>query len=352
MVYKTSRDAQPGVSTKCAARSAIMIIVRFLTLIGLSLIILASCNPLWGNSLPTPWPAGYLPTAVALTMAALPTPTQPALPAPVTGTPAIEPSTTPEPSPEPSPLPSPTVSLTPFPLSSIIPTDTPLPDFTPAPASAAAIQILTPGPLSKVRSPIKLHSYVVPGYDNLARIELYGEDGRLLARRLLRLYTLAKWAYLSVEIPFEVQAAAEVARLQINTQDQFGRPRALISVHLLLLSAGYEEINPPGNLDERCVLESPSAGTRVSKGKLTVSGQMRPLNSQPLVIELITPSGAVVGSKMVAVQPAPDGGYIPFTVDLTYSIPSATWVRLTIRQSDERIAGTMYLFSQEVYLIP
>ncbi|MBA4380523.1 MAG: hypothetical protein C0393_07615, partial [Anaerolinea sp.] len=330
-----------------------MKIARRLTPVYLVLVILTGCSPLWGNSLPTPWPTGYLPTAVALTMAALPTPTLPLLPAPATSTATIEPSATPEPSPQPSATASPEgLTATPFPLPSLFPTDTPLPDFTPAPASAAAIQILTPGPLSKVRSPIKLHGYVVPGYDNLARIELYGEDGRLLARQLLRVYTSVKWAYLSVDIPFEVQAAAEVGRLQISTQDQFGRTSLLTSVRLLLLSAGYEEINPPGNLDERCSLDSPSPGTRVSKGKLTVSGQMRPLNSQPLVIELITATGAVVGSKMIAIQPAPDDSYLPIAAEITYAIPAATWVRLTIRQSDERIAGTIYLFSQEIYLTP
>lgn len=330
-----------------------MKIARRLTPVYLVLMILTGCSPLWGNSLPTPWPTGYLPTAVALTMAALPTPTQLVLPAPVTSTATIKPSATLEPSPQPFATVSPEgLTATPFLLPSVFPTDTPIPDFTPEPASAAAIQILTPGPLSKVRSPIKLRSYIVPGYDNLTRIELYGEDGRLLARQLLRVYTSMKWAYLSVDIPFEVQAAAEVARLQISTQDQYGRISMLTSVRLLLLSAGYEEINPPGNLDERCSLVSPSPGTRVSKGKLTVSGQMRPLNSQPLVIELITATGAVVGSKMVAVQPALDDSYLPFADDITYGIPAATWVRLTIRQSDERIAGTIYLFSQEVYLTP
>ena len=330
-----------------------MKITHRLTLINLLLVILTGCVPLWGNSLPTPWPTGYLPTAVALTMAAISTPTQPLPSGTVTSIPTIEPSATLEPSPPPSATVSPEgLAVTPFLLPSVFPTDTPIPSFTPGPVSAAVIQILTPGPLSKVRSPIKLRSYIVPGYDNLVRIELYGEDGRLLARQLLRVYTSGKWAYLSVDISFEVQAAAEVARLQISTQDQFGRISALTSVRVLLLSAGFEEVNPPGNLDERCTLDTPSPGMRVSKGTLTVGGQMRPFNSQPLIIELITSSGAVVGSKMIAVQPAPDDSYIPFKADITYSIPAAAWVRLTIRQSDDRIGGTMYLYSREIYLNP
>jgi hypothetical protein len=79
---------------------------------------------------------------------------------------------------------------------------------------------------------------------------------------------------------------------------------------------------------------------------------MRPFNSQPLVIELVTSSGAVVGSNMIAIQPTPDDNYIPFEADISYNITAATWVRLTIRQSDDRIGGTMYLFSREVYLNP
>ena len=318
--------------------------LRCLTLMSLLLVMLTGCAPLWGNSLLTPWPTGYLPTAVALTMAAISTPTQPTPTGPPTGTPTIEPSAT--------LTPSPTLSPTPFPLPSFFPTETPAPAFTPGPSSAAAIQILTPGPLSKLLSPIKLHGYVIPGYDNLVRIELYGEDGRLLALQLLRLYTFGKWAYLAIDIPFEVQAAAELARLQVSTQDQYGRATALNSVSIVLFSAGFAEINPPGNLNERCTLDTPSPGTRISKGTLAVNGQMRPFNSQPLVIELVTSSGAVVGSKMVAIQPAPDDNYIPFEADISYNITAATWVRLTIRQSDDRIGGTMYLFSREVYLNP
>jgi len=197
-----------------------------------------------------------------------------------------------------------------------------------------------------------LHGYVIPGNDNLVRVELLGEDGRLMERRLFRLFTSSKWAYLSMEIPFEIKSAAEVARLEISTQDAYGRVSAVNSVRLLLLQAGYAEINPPGNLDERLLLVSPSPGTRISNGTLRVSGQMRPFNDQPLVIELVKTNGEVVGSKMVAIQPAPDGSAIAFEAKIIYTISAATWVRLTLRQSDERIGGTMYLYSREVYLNP
>jgi hypothetical protein len=317
--------------------------IRFSSLL---ILLLTGCAPLWGNSLPTPWPTGYLPTAVALTMAVLPTWTPPP-PAPATVTPTLAP-----PPPAATATATLTLSPTPFFLPSPFPTGTPTLGLTPQSASAAVIQVNTPGPLSRVRSPIALQGYVIPGYDNLVRIELIGEDGRLLARQLLRLYTSLKWAYLNVEIPFEVQAAAEVARLQVSTQDAYGRLSALNSVRLLLLSAGFAEINPPGSLDERCVLDSPLPGARLSAGTLTVSGQMRPFNDQPLVIELITSSGAVVGSKMVAIQPAPDDRAVPFAAAIGYSVTSATWARLTLRQSDERIGGTMYLFSREIYLTP
>jgi hypothetical protein len=203
-----------------------------------------------------------------------------------------------------------------------------------------------------VLSPIALQGYVIPGSDNLVRVELVGEDGRLLSRQLFRLYTPVKWAYLSLKIPFELQAAAELARLQISTEDQYGRLSALYSVRLLLLSAGNAEINPPDKLDERCTLDAPASNTHISKGKLTISGQMRPFNDQPLIIELVAPSGEVFGSKMVAIQPSADDRYVSFAAEINYSVTTGTWVRLTIRQSDERIGGTMYLFSREVYLYP
>lgn len=256
--------------------------------------------------------------------------------------------------PEPTPTVEPTSTLTetPIPLPSLnAPTqeETDLPQ--PA-ADSSAIQILTPGPLSKVVSPIKLRTYIIPGYDHKATIELYGEDGRLLVREIVILPYGLTWSYYYREIPFEVHAAGELGRLTVSTSDQYGRTVASNSVHLLLLSDGNEQINPPGNLKEPCVLVSPTPGSTASGGRLTVTGSMRPFNTLPLVLELITQDKQVIGTRLFSVLPATDDSYVPFKTDVPYTVSTATPALLIIFQADDRIGGQMYLFSQSVLLKP
>lgn len=229
------------------------------------------------------------------------------------------------------------------------PEGTALPQLSP---DSGAIQILTPGPLSKVVSPIKLRTYIKPGFNNKATIELYGEDGRLLVREIVYLPYGLTWTYDYLEIPFEVHAAGELGRLTLSTQDQFGRTVSSNSVHLLLLADGNEEINPPGNLKERCVLDFPTAGSVASGGRLTVAGSMRPFNDLPLVMELITETKGVIGTRLLSVTPAADDSYVRFSTDIPYTVSTATRVLLVIFQADDRIGGQMYLFSQEILLDP
>jgi hypothetical protein len=269
--------------------------------------------------------------------------TPPLLPGALAGSPTDAPSATLEPFLADTP--------TPFVLSVDSFTPTATPQLSPVRASAA-IQIQGPGPLSKVLSPIHLHGYIVPGYRNMVRVELYGEDGRLIMRKLAQVYTDYQWAYFSMDISFETHAAAELARLQISTEDKEGRTTALTSVHLLLLPEGYEQINPPGSLDERCVLFVPWTGAQVSGGTVSVGGKMRPFNGGPLIVELVTPEGNVVGMRLVNVTPAADDGTVTFSADVPYTVLAPTPSRLTVRQLDERIPGTIYLYSQEILLNP
>jgi hypothetical protein len=217
---------------------------------------------------------------------------------------------------------------------------------------SGVIQFFSPGPLSKLVSPVTFYGYAIPGYNNKGRVTLYGEDGRLLASELIQLNAVFTWAFFNLTLPFEIQAAGELGRLTISTQDQYGQLIAVYSVHLILLPEGFSIINPPGDLKERCVLDKPVSGRRIAGGLVTVAGKMRPFNSLPLVIELVGRDGKIIGSQLVATSPAADDSYVPFQVDLPYSISYGTWARLVVRQPDERIGGTMYLFSREVYLSP
>jgi hypothetical protein len=293
-------------------------------------------------AVPTLEPTGTQVPTISTQNTALPTETATLPPTPENSqtpenTPSIEKVTTSDPTLIPTPSLPPTPTATSLPL--------------PAPDSGA-IQFFNPGPLSKLVSPMVVSGYAIPGYNALGRLTLTGEDGRLLASKLMQLNTGLKWAFFYSTVSFEVAGAGELGRLTMATQDQYGRLTAVNSVHLILLPEGLSIINAPGNVKERCIIDLPAAGRRISGGSNRIAGELRPFNHLPVVIELIGRDNKVIASKAMNVQPAEDDRFVHFQVDLPYSISRGTWALLVVRQDDDRIGGVMYLFSREIFLNP
>ncbi len=247
----------------------------------------------------------------------------------------------------------PTITATTPPLPTLNIPPTQIATSLPKPSvGSSAIQFYEPGPLSELVSPVVAYGYAIPGFNNVGRLSLVGEDGSLLDSEVLQLNTAFTWAYFYWELDFEIQGAGELARLSMSTQDEYGRLVSVYSVHLILLSEGYSVVNAPGNIEERCVIQQPEAGRRIAGGTLAVTGEMRPVNNQPLVVQLVDRSGNLLASQAAAMTPASDDSFVPFQVILPYSISIGTWARLSVSQADDRIGGTMYLYSREVYLNP
>lgn len=315
-----------------------MLRLSFIT-VGL-LLIMSACVPATSTLLPT---LVQNSPAVSPTASATPAPSNTLPPAPTQTAAAPQDSPTPQASPTQTLLPLPTLVLPVTPGASPVPQPS---------ADSGAIQILGPGPLSKIVGPLKAFGYAVPGYKNMGSLNLYGEDGHLLASQLLQLNTPYKWAAFYWELSYHIDSVGELGRLSLSTQDEYGRLTAVNSVHLLLLSDGQSILTPPDNLKERCVIEQPAAGQRLSGGILTVSGKMRPYNNLPLTVDLVARDGAVIGTQLVPITPAADDSYVPFHAALQYRIAQGTWALLVVRQFDDRIGGIMYLYSQEILLNP
>jgi hypothetical protein len=206
--------------------------------------------------------------------------------------------------------------------------------------------------MSKVVTPIDLRALVEGRLAGPAQVELLGEDGRLLYRKTLRTYSFeGQDSRLALEVPFEVDAAGELGRLQISSSDSGGRVTAVSSLHLLLLSAGANQITPTGELRESVELEVPRSNAEVAGGQLNLRGRMKPFNGQPVIVELLDRKGQSLGSRLVALGPA-DGQYQPFETNVPYQVEARTPALLVIKQSDDRIAGPYYQFSLPVFLNP
>ncbi len=308
------------------------------------------CTSLNQPKLPTLIPTEHLPTAVALTLDArkvnLSTP-QPNTPTPeqLLEAPLGFPQET---------LPSPTVVPTLF-----TPTtesqNVVLPLTTPATGMPlGAIQIFAPAEGSRVTSPFRLRAQLQPGPNGVVRIELLGEDGRLLMREV-KVYRLPldKPLTLGFEVRFGITAVAEAGRLVISIEDEFNRTMALASVNLILLSIGEPDLNLGGETLERIYIEQPSPNALIQGGKVYVSGLAHPHSDQPLVIELRTNDGRIVGIQhLVHLIPNEDGQFYTFAAEVPYQVAAPTKVRLVVWERGGHIPGVAHLSSIEVVLSP
>ena len=292
--------------------------------------LLAGCSPLFSSaqsSLPTPYPPGYLPTVIVLTADAgnkFATETAAALQV------NLPPTDTPQPTI--TSTPPATFTATTFPVH-----------------EPGAIEIQSPGPMSKVISPITLRMNIVSGESEKVQIDLFEEDGSLLSRTVKKVPRSGKGVDQQIKIPFEIRAAAEVARLSISTTDKAGRMQAMNSVRLLLLSAGANEINPSGDTSEPVAVFSPGIKDEALGGVLNMRGDLWPLNMNPVLIALIGPDGKTLGLRILTVSQL---GPQLFETTIPYKVDAPTLARLTIRQDDDRMDGMFYVYSQEIMLNP
>jgi hypothetical protein len=299
--------------------------ITFASLLGL----LAACTAPAQNPVPTPYPPEYLPTVIALTANAASTS------AAETANASI-------------PTDLPTATLEPTITPTALPTGTP----TPYPGhDIGTIQFLSPGPMSKLVSPIQLHMMVIVGenQNEQVQIDLFGEDGRLLERELRKAIVTTKGAFMSVKLTFETRAAAELGRITITTFDSRGEIRAINSLRVLLLSQGVNTITTPGNPSEPVKMFRPLAGDSVFGGVVNFKGDVWPFNLKPLVIELVDSAGRSLTQRIVTVD-----HLNPQTINTTlpYKVKEPTPARLVVRQDDDRMPGVFYVYTQEVLLAP
>ena len=301
-----------------------------LLIIGSLLGFVAGCSSLASptqSPIPTPYPPEYLPTVIALTADAA---NAAATRAAITVFPTRLPTDIPEP------------TLTPTPKATS--TATTIPGHEPA-----AIQIISPGPMSKLVSPITLRMDIIAGETEKAQIDLYAEDGSLLSRTVKKVPLSGDGVFQQIKIPFEIRTAAEVARITISTSDKAGRIQALNSVRVLLLSSGTNEITPAGNPSEPVGVFRPTLKDSASGGVLNLRGDVWPFNLNPVLMELIGPDGKSLGLRILTVN---ELNPQLFETTIPYRVNEPTLARLTIRQDDDRMSGLFYVYSQEILLNP
>lgn len=332
-----------------------MIFRKFLVCLFLIPFLAAGCAGLAGVPLPTLIPENVLPTVIEQTAQALVDSGQVTLPPTFTTDPEA-PSLTPEPSDTPeitiAPLDPPTATLD-------IVLGTPEPIRVPDLLPQAEIQIISPGRLSRVLSPFKLHLYLVPsrndrGEDLIYQVSLYGDDGRLINRETIsRTKDQTQDSHLLLNLAFKIDKSAETARLEISAVDPYGRISSMATTDIVLLSQGEEEIKTILDLFADMIIQQPISSTLIQGNLLTVQGVTRVAPGGELLVECIDREGNQVGSVVLEV-PAEDlgKGYRPFQGEIPFQVGSSSWIRVQVIARDGQFSGIQSLSSVEVLVSP
>ncbi len=214
------------------------------------------------------------------------------------------------------------------------------------------LNIIAPGPMSKVISPINFFVQIDPDYTGTTRIELIGEDGRELFRKVMKTYpNVGYFTKVDIKIDYEIRVAAEIGKLQISTYDPNGRMQAFNSVRLLLQSIGDNIINKVVNEQERILLRNPKKGNEFKSGNLSVEGEIIPSSDLPILFEVLDENGKVIGSRIVQLDSS-SGTYQPFLTTIKFHVAKKTMGWLAIHQPDDRLDGLAYYYSRAIVLLP
>jgi hypothetical protein len=279
---------------------------------------------------PTPYPTGYLPTVIYLTAQSI----NATISAGVT------------------PTGQPAATATLFRLASPVP-PTPQPTVTQTPAPGvplAAIQITAPGPMSRIVSPVDVHAMVLVDEGYKVETALYDESGQVISRPALVRFSQPGTFPVSAKMPFEIRAAGEIGTVKMSVTDSHGLLVSLISLRVLLLSDGVSQITPTGNtIYERTVIYSLPADAAVTGGTLAVKGRYLPINSNPVIVELISNDGKGLGLRVLDLT---GKDWQAFDTTVPYKVSAETPARLFMHQDDDITQGPAYVYSQPITLKP
>lgn len=315
----------------------------------------AGCSGLPGNPLPTKIPEDQIPTVIELTAQAL-IDQGLVTPAPTGTVDLLAATATPSVTDTPTPTNTPLISLTPT-LDIVLATPEPL--RLPNPLPAAEIQIVSPGRLSRVRSPFRVHLFLNPprndrGEDLLYQITLYDENGGVINRdTITRSPEDISTPHLILEIDYQISSQAEAARLEISSVDPYNRVTAIETTDVILLRSGPEEIKSILNLNPDIIIQQPIPSTLIQGGSLIVRGFSKLAPGDELLVECINRDGGQVGSAVIPVMAEDLGnGYRAFEGEIPFQVGYSSWIRVQVVARDGKFSSLGALSSVEVLVSP
>jgi len=217
----------------------------------------------------------------------------------------------------------------------------------------ASLQIIQPGDGAALTAPVAIRARRLGEGAARLWLELYGKDGRLLARRIVRLSGPDAAAGLVEEqLDFEIPAAAEQGWLRLVLQDSQLRFMAVDTLPLTLLREGQARAAPPEQDAPDISILQPKPGVQVSGGMLEVRGTVSSDVKLPLRVQLVDAAGRVVGQRLAGGETGGSSGQVVYTAQVPYTVRKATPVRLLVFEEGGELAQIKHLSSLELVLKP
>lgn len=217
----------------------------------------------------------------------------------------------------------------------------------------ASLQIIQPGDGAAATAPIAIRARSLG--EGAARfwLELYGKDGRLLSRRILRISGQdAPPGVVEEQLDFEIPTAAEDGWLRLVLQDRQLRFMAIDTLPLTLKSAGQARTAPAtGDLPD-IGIQLPTSQMQISGGVLEVRGTVSSLVRLPLRVQLVDLTGRVVGQRLAGGESIGLPGQVAYSAEVPYAVRAPTAVRLLVFEEGADLPQIKHLSSLELILKP
>lgn len=227
-----------------------------------------------------------------------------------------------------------------------------LPSQSSAAAPAPAISLLSPSAGAVLASPIHLTAEIQPEADGSVRVALINSSGIPIARQLLRLEVVdSAPLFFETELPFEIPTDTTEALLTLSLLDSYHRPQALRSALLTLTPDGNASLQGQAASEPWLTLTEPEPLATISGGQCRLQGIVIPQTGKPVIFELITDTGGVIGTAQLAVETP--GEPADFDLTLYYDfITKARNVRLVVRQTADGYPTPVILDSLPLTVAP
>jgi hypothetical protein len=221
------------------------------------------------------------------------------------------------------------------------------------PRPEESIMILTPGPGSRVTSPVTVAGEADPTFEQHLLVRVLQADGTLVTQMPTIIQAeLGQRGPFSVELPINLDSEQNIFIQVLADSARDGNVTHLSSVVVTFTPTGPAEIIEREPYPEQIHISQPQTGATVSGGSVHVTGFALASFEQTLVVEVYDEEGDVIASEPVMVE-APDLGQPgPFEAQLEYRLSTAGPGRIVVRDESAAFGGDVHLSSVEVSLEP